>query len=126
MGDQLSIEVFLQAVELAKTLETGQLLNALFATRSRQIDGELDAEDAASYLSGLLVASDIIGSMTLLRKSGTQLSATVAIIGNQTISHAYQLALGSMGIESQICDPTQIALSGYEAVYTSLNRDTSQ
>ena len=126
MGDQLSTDVFLQAVELAKTLETGQLLNALFTTRSRQIDGELDAEDAASYLSGLLVASDIIGSMGLLQKSGTQLSETIAIIGNQTLSHAYQLALGSMGIESQICDPTQIALSGYEAVYTSLNRDTSQ
>jgi 2-dehydro-3-deoxygalactonokinase len=126
MCDQLSTDVFLQAVELAKTLETGQLLNALFATRSCQIDGELKAEDAASYLSGLLVASDIIGSMGLLQKSARQLSAKVAIIGNQKLSHAYQLALGSMGIESQICDPNQIALSGYEAVYESLNRDIDQ
>jgi hypothetical protein len=31
-----------------------------------------------------------------------------------------------MGIESQICDPNQIALSGYEAVYKSLNRDIDQ
>lgn len=126
MGNQLSTDAFMQAVERAKTLQAGQLLNALFATRSRQIQGELRPEDGASYISGLLVASDIIGSMGLLQKSGTRPSAKVIIIGNQMLSHAYQLALGAMGIESQICDSTQIALLGYEAVYTSLNRDTSQ
>lgn len=124
MDENFSDEFFMQGVELAKTLKTGQLLNALFATRSRQIEGELAAEDAASYLSGLLVASDIIGSMSLLNRPDKPVP--VVIIGNQMLSNACQLALGSLGIESQICDQTQIALSGYQAVYESLNRNRDQ
>jgi|TARA_B110000238_G_C16097497_1_gene426764 2-dehydro-3-deoxygalactonokinase len=122
MGKYFSADSFMQGVELAKTLEAGQLLNALFASRSRQIQGQLAAEDASCYLSGLLIASDIIGSVGLLKRTGTQLSEVV-IIGSQPLSNAYQLALGSMGIEAQCCDATQIALSGYHAVYKSLHMD---
>ncbi len=125
MGENFSDQFFIQGVELANRLEAGQLLNAFFAIRGRQIQGELAAEDAPSYLSGLLVASDIIGSIGLLQKSGTKLSE-VTIIGSKMLSHAYQLALGFMDIEAQVCDPTQIALSGYQSVYQSLNRDGDQ
>ena len=132
MADHFSDQSFIQGVELAKTLKPGQLLNALFTTRSRQIEGELKAEDAASFLSGLLVASDIIGSMGLFVPGSGQLAdgsrqlAEIVIIGDQLLGHAYQLALGSMGIEAQIFDPTQIAFAGYQAVYQSLNRERAQ
>ena len=86
----------MQGVELAKTLETGQLLNALFTVRSRQIEGDLTAEDAASYLSGLLVGSDIMGSIKLLTQSHSPQSKVITI-GNQMLSKAYQLALNSVG-----------------------------
>jgi 2-dehydro-3-deoxygalactonokinase len=122
MADDFSEVFFMQGVALAKTLETGQLINALFAVRSRQIAGELTAEAAASYLSGLLVGSDIIGSMALLNQINEE-SPEVVIVGSQILSRAYQLALGSLGVKAQICDPTQIAVTGYQAVYQSLNRD---
>ena len=125
IADNFSERFFMQGVELAKTLGSGQLLNALFASRSRQITGELAAQDAASYLSGLLVASDIIGSMELLIENPAQ-SPELVIIGDETLSYAYRLALGSLGIEARICDSTQIALSGYQAVYQSLIRDRDQ
>ncbi|MDA8885787.1 2-dehydro-3-deoxygalactonokinase [Porticoccaceae bacterium] len=124
MAENFSDKFFMQGVELAKTLQPGQLLNALFGTRSRQIAAELTAEDAASYLSGLLVASDIIGSMALLNL-GAQITQVV-IIGNQMLSYAYQLALSSLGIAAKICDPAQIAVAGYKAVYQSLDRDRDQ
>lgn len=124
MADHFSDQAFMRGVELAKSLKSGQLLNALFTIRSRQIDGELTAVDAASFLSGLLVASDIIGSMALLNR-GDQ-PAEVVIIGSQMLSDAYQLALGSMGIEARIYDPTQIAIAGYQAVYQSLDRNRDQ
>ena len=124
MAENFSDKFFMQGVELAKTLQPGQLLNALFGTRSRQIAAELTAEDAASYFSGLLVASDIIGSMALLNP-GAQITQVV-IIGNQMLSYAYQLALSSLGIAAKICDPAQIAVAGYQAVYQSLDRDRDQ
>ena len=125
MAEHFSETIFLQGVALAETLETGQLLNALFTVRSRQIAGDLTAEAAGSYLSGLLVGSDIIGSMALLGQAGAE-PPEVVIIGSQILSHAYQLALGSLGIAAQICDPTQIAVTGYQAVYQSLKRDREQ
>jgi len=39
-----------------------QLLDRLFECRSRTLDGELAPADAAAFLSGLLVASDIAGA----------------------------------------------------------------
>ena len=125
MTNHFSAEAYMQGVELAKTLETGQLLNALFTVRSRQIEGDLTAEDAASYLSGLLVGSDIMGSIKLLTQAH-HLQSEVVIIGNQMLSKAYQLALNSLGVESGILDPTQIAAVGYQAVYQALNRDRDQ
>jgi 2-dehydro-3-deoxygalactonokinase len=125
MADNFSDRFFMQGVELAKTLKSGQLLNALFATRSRQIVGELTAADAASYLSGILVGSDILGSMALVADKPDQ-PPELVIIGDQMLSYAYQLAFAALGLEAQICDPTEVALSGYWAVYQSLDRDRDQ
>jgi hypothetical protein len=36
------------------------------------------------------------------------------------------LAFAALGLEAQICDPTEVALSGYWAVYQSLDRDRDQ
>jgi 2-keto-3-deoxy-galactonokinase len=60
--------------------------------------------------------------MALLNQINEE-SPEVVIVGSQILSRAYQLALGSLGVKAQICDPTQIAVTGYQAVYQSLNRD---
>ena len=125
IADNFSERFFMQGVELAKALKSGQLLNALFATRSRQIVGELTAAEAASYLSGILVGSDILGSMALVADKPDQ-PPELVIIGDQMLSYAYQLAFAALGLEAQICDPTEVALSGYQAVYQSLIRDRDQ
>ena len=109
----------MQGVELSRTLQAGQLLNALFTVRSRQIEGTLDAEHGASYLSGLLVGSDIVGSLGLL-KNGTDSVDKIVLIGDSILVQAYQLALESMNIESRICDSNQIAICGYQAIYKTL------
>lgn len=114
-----SDEVFMQGVEVATTLESGQLLQALFATRSRQVLGELSEFHASSYLSGLLIGSDVIGSLALMEKQMNGITS-VELIGDSALSRCYQLALESVGVKTELRDATQIALSGYQAVYEAL------
>ena len=124
LTDNFSEDYFRQGVELSKTLQSGQLLNALFTVRSRQIEGTLDAEHGASYLSGLLVGSDIVGSLGLL-KNHTSSVGEIVLIGDSVLVQAYQLALKSMAIESRIWDSHRIAICGYQAIYNSLDRGQS-
>ena len=114
-----SDDVFMQGVKLATTLESGQLLQALFATRSRQVLGELSEPHACSYLSGLLIGSDVVGSLALMEK---QMGAVLSIdlIGDSALSRCYQLALESVGVKAELCDATEIAVSGYQAIYRAL------
>jgi 2-dehydro-3-deoxygalactonokinase len=114
-----SDEVFMQGVEVATTLKSGQLLQALFATRSRQVLGELSEVHASSYLSGLLIGSDVVGSLALMEKQMDGITS-VELIGDSALSRCYQLALESVGVKTELRDATQIALSGYQAVYEAL------
>ena len=114
-----SDEVFMQGVKVATTLESGQLLQALFATRSRQVLGELSELHASSYLSGLLIGSDMVGSLALMEKQMGVISS-VDLIGDSVLSRCYQLALQSVGIKAELRDAAQIAISGYEAIYEAL------
>ncbi|MBT6114482.1 MAG: 2-dehydro-3-deoxygalactonokinase, partial [Porticoccaceae bacterium] len=119
-----SDDIFMQGVKLATTLESGQLLQALFATRSRQVLGELSELHASSYLSGLLIGSDVVGSLALMEKEivGKQIAAisSIVLIGDSALSRCYQLALESVGIKAELRDATEIAVSGYEAIYQAL------
>lgn len=114
-----SADIFMQGVKVATTLESGQLLQALFATRSRQVLGELSDLHASSYLSGLLIGSDVVGSLALMEKQMGAISS-VDLIGDSALSHCYQLALESVGIKAAISDATQIAMNGYKAIYRAL------
>ena len=75
-----------------------QLLHAIFATRSRQVLGELPERDASSYLSGLLVGSDVVGATALMRERIEDIAA-VTLIGDSALSHCYRLALDHLGID---------------------------
>lgn len=123
-----SEDIFMQGVTLATTLESGQLLQALFATRSRQVTGELSEAHASSYLSGLLIGSDVVGSLGLMEKQMAALSPTASVlsvdlIGDSALSRCYELALESMAIKTQRRDATEITMAGYKAIYESLYRD---
>ncbi len=124
-----SDDIFMQGVKLATTLESGQLLQALFATRSRQVLGELSELHASSYLSGLLIGSDVVGSLALMEKKivdkqivDKQIAAisSIVVIGDSALSRCYQLAMESVGIKAELRDATEIAVSGYEAIYQAL------
>jgi len=108
--------VFMNGVKAIEALGDAQLVHALFSTRSKQVLGEMASDDALSYLSGLIIGADVLGARSLFGEVDG-----VTIIGEQTLSEHYLLALEYFGIESQSCDPAEIAISGYDAIFQHLN-----
>jgi 2-dehydro-3-deoxygalactonokinase len=108
-------DVFMQAVHAIQNLGEAHLIHALFATRSKQVLGEMAASDGLSYLSGLIAAADIIGATKLFNKTDS-----VTVIGEPTLTNQYMLVLEHLDIAAQACDPAQIAIAGFEAIYQNL------
>lgn len=110
---------FFKGVEAIERLGDAHLLHGLFSTRSEQILGDLVPEQALSYLSGLLITSDISGAISLFRKTEPDI-ASVTLIGEGQLCHRYQLVLDYLGIKGEITDASEIAVAGYESVYKHL------
>lgn len=105
-------------------LGDAHLLHALFTTRSRQVSGALSAADAPSYLSGLLIGSDVAGATALFRKTHPEIDG-VTVIGDSPLAGYYRLALEHFGLRAAVSDTEQVSIAGFEAVYKSLYRKES-
>jgi 2-dehydro-3-deoxygalactonokinase len=111
-------QAFIEGVRAIGSLGDAQLLHVLFATRSKQVLGEMSSADAPSYLSGLIIGADVIGATKLFGKLDQ-----VSIIGEPSLTKNYKLALDHFGISSESCDPSKIAIAGFEAIFEHLIRE---
>ena len=109
--------LFMQGVEAVQSLSGAHLVHALFATRSKQVLGEMASSDASSYLSGLITAADILGATTLF-----QIQEPVMVIGEPALADHYVTALNHFGWQAQTCAPAEIAVAGFAAVYQQLHQ----
>lgn len=108
-------DVFLQGVKAVEGMGEAQLVHTLFATRSKQVLGEITHEDGLSYLSGLIIAADVIGALKLFGACDS-----VIVIGEPTLTQHYQLVLDHLGCNSQSCDPAAIAIAGFETIHQEI------
>lgn len=108
-------EVFMQGVKAIENLGEAHLVHALFATRSKQVLGEMANTDGLSYLSGLIAAADIIGAAKLFPDSDS-----VIVIGEAALTEQYLLVLDYLNIQAESCDPAKIAIAGFETIYKNL------
>jgi len=108
-------QIFIEGLSAIQALSNSQLLHALFSTRSKQVLGEIKTDDAASYLSGLIIGADIMGASELIDNTDS-----VTIIGETELSQYYSLALNHFGIANNSCEPSSIAIAGFGAVFEHL------
>ncbi len=106
---------FREGLGAIKNLGNAHLIHALFATRAKQVLGEIAGEDGMSYLSGLIIGADVQGALNTF--SDFQ---RIIVIGDPTLAQHYQLTLNYFGHDSQSCDPSEIASAGYETVYNEI------
>lgn len=101
-------------VELNEAFERGvrnalerQMLPAqLFGVRASVLLGQMKEEDAASYLSGLLIGADVYIGMSF------PLAARVAILGRPELTRLYARAVNLAGREVVELDGEQAFLAG--------------
>ncbi len=108
-------DVFMDAVHNVAKMGQAQLVHALFSTRSKQVLGEMASTDALSYLSGLIITADIMGAKDLFGETDS-----VTIIGEPTLAQHYAKVFDHFGVNNDCCNPADIAIAGYEAIFEQL------
>jgi len=86
----------------------------LFGARARVIRGELPRDEAASYLRGLLIGSEIADALALYPQAG---DAPVTLIGAGPVCDMYAAALAGMGIGSHSVDAREASVYGFCALH---------
>ncbi|RBP51621.1 2-dehydro-3-deoxygalactonokinase [Arenicella xantha] len=115
--DELSFnhESFMLGVSTAERLGSASLLHGLFSTRAKQVLGDMPSADAQAYLSGMIIATDVIGARSLWPDS-----SSVVVIAEQALSERYASVLEHFDLNAQCGDPASIAVQGYAAIYQQL------
>ncbi len=104
-------EAFDRGVRLAIDKADAGIASLLFSVRTLQVLGHLAEEDAASYLSGLMIGADVAGGLALF---GARARANpVTLVGGAGLASSYSRALELAG-----CDSHRI--SGDDAVRVGL------
>jgi 2-dehydro-3-deoxygalactonokinase len=98
-GDGHDAAAFRRGVE-CKT-EQGGLLKHLFGARSLPLLDRLPRSGVSSYLSGLLIGSEIDGALTWLRATGQPNGETV-VLGSEALAELYVEALRIKAIEAVV------------------------
>lgn len=95
------------------------ILHRLFECRSRVLDGKMAASDAAAFLSGLLIAGDVAGALSLFADSIA--GRRVCVIGTAQLNQAYATALKLSGLSAIQLDGGAAALSGLSRAHHLLS-----
>lgn len=100
------------------SIGSGTVLAKAFTTRANFLLGKLSAQGVSSYLSGLLIGSEVRASTNLLQER----ERPVILIGNEELCDRYALALKFVGCEKcTIIDDA--SLRGFMNVAESLRNN---
>jgi 2-dehydro-3-deoxygalactonokinase len=97
-----------------------ELLHRLFECRSRQLSGEFGVATATAYLSGLLVASDVHGALSLLTDAIA--ARSVHLIGAPELTQRYAAAVACHGYGAESVDGAAASLAGLALVHRRLSQ----
>jgi len=95
-----------------------QVLHRLFECRSRALDGELAPQEVASFLSGVLIASDIGGALDVF--GNLIVARAVHLIGSPQLIELYAAGLNLQHCETSSTDGDLAAVAGLARVRRQL------
>jgi 2-dehydro-3-deoxygalactonokinase len=103
---------FALGVRAAQTPQGGGALShQLFACRARVVSGDMPASSSRSYLSGLLIGTemqDVLRDATTANSPGaatdTSPGATFKLIGSPALATHYQAAAAQLGLQFEVLD----------------------
>jgi 2-dehydro-3-deoxygalactonokinase len=107
---------FTEGLSIARTQTQAGLLHLLFSTRSRQLAGEIAKEEAASYLSGLIIGEDVAGAVRLFQPQGS-----VTLVCAPELGALYERALCAYGLSAATIAGDDAALAGLAFLHSKLS-----
>lgn len=90
------------------------LATLLFGARAQVVRGELEKPEAASYIRGLLIGSEIADAMTVYPSVG---DSAIPLIGNSALCRLYASALAAIGVRSELIESREACLHGFRALH---------
>ena len=107
-GEVAAEEPFREGVR--RGLEGGALTADLFSVRARALLGALPKEDAADFVSGLLVGQDLRVGGGLTR------GAEIIVMGRPDLARLYEVAAKVAGLSSRTVDGAEAFIAGAMAI----------
>jgi len=114
---EFDADSFRQGLRVA-TGDGASLLHSLFSTRGRQLAGGSDNVEPSSYLSGLLIGSDVAAA----NRSSLGSAGPVELIGDPALCEKFELALLESGREANVMDGTKAVSAGFQALATGVSK----
>jgi 2-dehydro-3-deoxygalactonokinase len=112
-GEATQGPVFQQGVAAGRARQLG-LGTLLFGARAQVVRGVLAKKDAAAYIRGLLIGSEIADALAVYP---TMRDASVPLIGNAALSRLYASALSAADVRSETIDSRAACLRGFRALH---------
>jgi 2-dehydro-3-deoxygalactonokinase len=112
---RIDAESFKEGLAHFNAFPHAQLLHRLFECRGRQLHGDIAAPAAAAYLSGLLVASDVYGALSVLSSSIEPRS--IYLIGSSDLTQLYSTALAVHGYDASRVEGAAASRAGLAHVH---------
>jgi 2-dehydro-3-deoxygalactonokinase len=109
---------FERALVEVERFSSAQVLHRLFECRSRTLAGNLGSDEAAAFLSGLLIASDITGALSMFAPSLE--SREVHLIGDPQLTGLYAKSLARQDYRVSTADGVLAAVAGLSNVRAQL------
>jgi 2-dehydro-3-deoxygalactonokinase len=112
-GEAADGPVFLRGVAAGRSRQLG-LGTLLFGARAQVVRGVIAKSDAASYIRGLLIGSEIADALAVypMVRDGV-----VPLIGNSALCRLYASALTSAGVRTEAIDSRTACLRGFRALH---------
>ncbi|WP_420475035.1 2-dehydro-3-deoxygalactonokinase [Noviherbaspirillum sp. ST9] len=92
----------------------GGFTHTAFCCRAMVVTDAMPASHAASYLSGLLIGTELF---EIVKKAGDAISAPVQVIGSPALSSRYLSALELLGIPARAWQPDGVYLAALGALF---------
>ncbi|MEW6997775.1 2-dehydro-3-deoxygalactonokinase [Colwelliaceae bacterium BS250] len=120
--ENFDLDAFKLGVDKATHSSVGCFSHNIFSVRTKQLFGQLSQENACSYLSGLLIGSDVHAAIDAHEWNISEFTE-VTIVGSNHLSSCFAIALTIQGVKANVADEAAVAIAGYSGVYQSLFLD---
>jgi 2-dehydro-3-deoxygalactonokinase len=97
---------------LAASRHPSGLLHALFEARSRHLHEGLEAEQVGSFLSGVLIGSEVAAMQALIEENGE-----VIVVGSRDLGARYRHALEERGVAVIQVDSDAASIAGIHRLH---------